>query len=399
MTTKPSSTVPSRESPTALGRLGLAIALGALVVTGACEPAAESPERIVDSAIERHGGDLFENSLIRFDFRGDDYEVIQDGGAFSYRRSYTDDTGRTIVEGMDNDGTWREVDGQPVPLDADARAEVELTVNSTIYFQFLPFRLRDPAVQLRRLESTVVSGEPYEKIEVTFLEEGGGEDWEDRFLYWFHQDDHTLDYMAYRYDRGGGGTRFRRAVNRREVGGLLLQDYENYTADPEVDDIADYDRLWEAGAVDFLSMIEIDAVEVERLDGAGRESEPLADDPGEGLEVQLGIDRPSYAPGEEVRALLRLVNRAAETLTLEFSSAQRYDLVLLTSDEEEVARWSADQMFAQVLGEERLEPGETLEFEELFAAPDAPGSYHLQGVISAREADLWARVPLQVSAP
>ena len=353
----------------------------------------------MEASIERHGGAHFEDSRIRFDFRGDLFEVNWDGGAFEYRRTYLDEEGRTVVDVMDNEGTRREVDGTPEPLDDQARGSLELTVNSTVYFAFLPFRLQDPAVRLRRLEPATVAGEPYEKIEVTFAEDGGGEDWEDRFLYWFHADDHTLDYMAYRYFRGDGGTRFRRAVNRRDVGGLLLQDYENYTADPAIDDIAEYDRFLEANDLELVSMVEIADVHVERIDGTEAEAELAGEEPAAGLEVQLGIDRPSYSPGSELQAILRVVNRSGIPVTLEFPSAQRYDLFIVGRDGEEVARWSAEQAFAQVLGEETLEPGETLEFEETLSVPDRPDSYELQGMISAPEADLWARLPFEVAEP
>ena len=63
-------------------------------------------------------------------------------------------------------------------------------------------------------------------------------------------------------------TRFRRAVNRREVGGLLVQDYENYTGDPDVGDVADYDRLFEAGGLRLVSMVVFDDLEVSAVGGA-----------------------------------------------------------------------------------------------------------------------------------
>lgn len=188
--------------------------------------------------------------------------MVRDRGRFFYERSYEEPMGAIVREWMTNEETGWEVDGDRQELDARERDRVETAVNSVVYFGFLPFRLLDPAVQLRDLGTEEVGGEPYRMVEVTFQEEGGGQDWEDRFVYWFHQDRHTLDYLAYRYHRDGGGTRFRRAVNRREVGGLLVQDYENFRAPGGISDIAEYTRLHQDGALELLSRIELEDLTV-----------------------------------------------------------------------------------------------------------------------------------------
>ena len=243
----------------------LAAVLLFCVVGAACEqpdPAMEA----VRSSIEAHGGDLFEAMEARFTFRDAHFTVWRQDGAFRYERVYTDEGGSVIREWMTNQETGREVDGEPRPLSAQERAAVETAVNSVVYFGFLPFRLLDDAARHRDLGTTEFEGRTYRKVEVTFEQEGGGADWEDRFVYWFDDQEHTLDYLAYRYYRDGGGTRFRRAVNRRNVGGLLLQDYENYTAAAgEVDDIADYDRLAARGELQLVSTIPLEGVEVRDL--------------------------------------------------------------------------------------------------------------------------------------
>jgi hypothetical protein len=228
----------------------------------ACGTEADPAARIVAEAIEVHGGARFGDALVTFRFRDDRIAVRRRAGEFRYERESVGPGGRTVREVMDNEGTWMEVDGARVPLAPDQRARTETRVNSVVYFAFLPFFLEDPAVVLRHLGEDTVEGEPYDRVEVTFRREGGGTDWEDRFVYWFHRDARTLDYLAYRYHRDGGGTRFRRAVNRREVGGLLLQDYENLAADPEIEDIAEYPRWLEEGRLRFVSMVELEDVEV-----------------------------------------------------------------------------------------------------------------------------------------
>lgn len=236
----------------------LLLSLLAASCGGTPDPAAD----IVAEAIRTHGGDRFERVEVTFGFRGADFRVLRDRGRFLYERRYTDPEGRQVREGMENSGTWREVEGERVTLPPDEQGRVETAVNSVVYFGFLPFRLDDPAVVLREMEEEEVDGELYRRVEVTFREEDGGDDWEDRFVYWFHATDHTLDYLAYRYFRGEGGTRFRRAVNRRTVGGILVQDYENYAPLDDIGDIADFHRMMEEGGLRLLSMVELDDVEV-----------------------------------------------------------------------------------------------------------------------------------------
>lgn len=221
-------------------------------------------EQVVDRAIKAHGGDRFRQSEVRFTFRGDRYRIWRQGGRYRYERTYEGSIG-TVTEVMANDTLYRTVEGERQDLTDGDRASIRTTVNSVVYFALLPFRLNDPAVQLRKLGETEIRGEPYHEIEVTFRREGGGEDWDDRFVYWFHRDQYTMDYLAYHFHSDGGGTRFREAVDRRRVGGLLLADFRNYTS-PAIDTaVEEYDRIYEERpeALDLVSEIRLEEVEVE----------------------------------------------------------------------------------------------------------------------------------------
>ena len=250
--------IPSRALLFAVGVL-------AIVLLGCSSPSAE---QIVDRAIEAHGGERFRHAEIRFTFRGDRYTRWRDGGRYRYERRYTA-AGRPVREVLANDTLYRTVGGEKVDLTPSQRASVRTTVNSVVYFAVLPYRLDDPAVQTELLGTTTVEGEPYWEVEVTFQREDGGPDWEDRFVYWIHRDAHTMDYLAYYYYRDGGGHRFRRAVNRREVGGLLLADYLNYTsAEIEGTAVEAYDSIYEnrPDRLELVSEIRMEEVEVEPIE-------------------------------------------------------------------------------------------------------------------------------------
>ncbi|WP_233992730.1 DUF6503 family protein [Salinibacter altiplanensis] len=242
-----------------------------VLLLGACT-APESPPSaavVIDSARAAHGASVLDRAVVALDFRGDAYRLRQDGGDFHYRRASTDSLGRSVTEGLTNDGRYRVVEGDTVSLSASERAAVETTVNSVAYFALLPAPLGDPAVQPTYSGRDTIDGVPYHRVKVTFQQEDGGPDWEDVFVYWFRVDTYDMDYLAYAYGQGPeeeAGTRFREAYNVRRRGGVRVADYHNYTADSlTADQLARYPDLLESGALERVSEIEIDSVQVRPL--------------------------------------------------------------------------------------------------------------------------------------
>jgi hypothetical protein len=128
---------------------------------------------------------------------------------------------------------------------------------------------------------------------------------------------------------------------------------------------------------------------------AGEESPETATD---GLQLILGIDHVTYAPGATIHMVIRVVNRLDEPRTLVFSDGQRVDAVLLDDDGEVVSRWSDGQMFTQAVGEERFEPGdEGRQWDLELTAPETPGSYRLRGLLTATAGNLETTLPVEVA--
>ena len=248
-----------------------------LLLVAACQPSAppsdteplSEAEQIVEAAIDAHGGDAYRQADITFDFREYRYRVVLDGGQYRYERTFEDSVG-TIRDVLTNEGLARAVNGTPVSLSPDDSARIMTPLNSVPYFVLLPYRLRDPAVQLDYRGTTTIEGEPYDQVEVTFREAGGGEDFEDVYMYWFHRDRHTMDYLAYTFEEGDGtDSRFRRARDIRTVGGIRFADYDNLSADWSVidGDLTRYPVLYEQGALDDVSDIDTENVEVRVVEG------------------------------------------------------------------------------------------------------------------------------------
>jgi hypothetical protein len=218
-------------------------------------PVSDSAQTIVDAAIAAHGGEAYANFGLEFDFRGRHYTAHREGGNFRYTRSFVDSTGQ-VRDVLSNQGFFREINGQKVKLPAEKDSAYTESVNSVHYFILLPYGLNDDAVNKKYLGPATIKGEPYEAVAITFEQEGGGTDYQDVFVYWFHRDRHTLDYMAYSYETDGGGLRFRKAYNSRMVGDIRFQDYVNYKAEVVPGrKVAELAAMYEAGELDSLSSI------------------------------------------------------------------------------------------------------------------------------------------------
>ena len=226
----------------------------------ACNSQPDAQE-IVDRAIARHGGDSFESVEIEFDFRDRHYKALHDGGRYRYERSWTDSMG-LVHDVLTNDGFSRKVNNQPSEVTDEYAKKYANSVNGVIYFALLPYRLNDPAVIKKYVGDSMIKGEPYYEVQVSFQEEKGGDDHDDIFIYWIHQDTYQMDYLAYEYQRDEGGSRFREAYNQREVGGILFADYVNYEGPYPTDSLANFDELFEQGKLEELSVIETENVEV-----------------------------------------------------------------------------------------------------------------------------------------
>ena len=233
-----------------------------------CEQADPTdPQHIVDKAIEAHGSSLLNNAILEFDYRGKHFVATRNNGLFSYERIYQDSTGN-VREVLNNNEVFKEVNGERVDLTEKKRYSIEETLNSVVYFGFVPFFLNDPAVIKNYLGETVVENEPYHQVEITFRQENGGPDYEDRFVYWFHKDTYTLDYLAYDFHINDGGTRLRKSFNVRTIEGVRVVDYYNYSSEalPQPGTpIETYGNMLEAGSVKLLSEIKLENVTIRPL--------------------------------------------------------------------------------------------------------------------------------------
>ena len=228
------------------------------------EPALPIGQIVIDSSLSVSKLHLLQKAKASFVFRDRTYGYSMNEGVFEYTRFQTDSAGNEILDVLTNDGLVRYWNNRPVELDEKKTNAYSNSVNSVVYFAFLPYRLNDPAVRKEYVGTAKIRDRNYHKIKVTFNEDRGGEDFQDVFYYWFHETQYTMDYMAYEYFTDGGGLRFRVATNVREVAGVIVQDYINY--EPKKDAIVTIDKIDESfnrNELEILSEIRLEDISIQ----------------------------------------------------------------------------------------------------------------------------------------
>lgn len=222
----------------------------------------ETAQSIIDKSILVSGGEKFENSTIVFDFRDKHYLAKRDNGSFQLERHFKDSL-LNIKDILNNKGFKRFINESEVEVIDSMVPRYSASVNSVHYFSVLPYGLNAKAVNKTYLEKVKIKGKTYYKVKVTFSEEGGGEDFEDVFVYWFNSETYKVDYIAYSYNENEDlGMRFREAYNERFVNGIRFVDYNNYKPKNKKTSLLDLDKSFENNELELLSKIELKNIEV-----------------------------------------------------------------------------------------------------------------------------------------
>ncbi|ARV08159.1 deoxyribose-phosphate aldolase [Winogradskyella sp. PC-19] len=220
---------------------------------------------IVNKSITVSGGDTFKNALIEFNFRDKSYRAKRNNGKFKFEREFDDSEGY-INDVIDNNGFTRFINGEVSSVTDDKKQSYIASVNSVHYFSVLPYGLNDKAVNKKLIGEEQIKNKNYYKIEVTFNKEGGGEDYEDVFIYWINKTSYKPDYLAYSYNEDDGkGRRFRESYNERYINGLRFVDYNNYKETDQFFGLNNLGKAFNENSLKLLSKIELENVNVDLI--------------------------------------------------------------------------------------------------------------------------------------
>ncbi|WP_435262074.1 hypothetical protein [Tenacibaculum sp. nBUS_03] len=163
---------------------------------------------IVENSIKKHGGDLYSNASYTFDFRGQEYSFNHDKDGYTYSLSWKDEDDTAIEIRLQNEQLLKTINNELVQLNQDDISSYREKINSVLFFVLLPFKLEDPNA--------------------------------------------TTTYKG----NNGLAVRFRSFYNRRNVNGIIFQDYNNYTCDPN-SSLKEIAELYENDKLTYVSKIEI----------------------------------------------------------------------------------------------------------------------------------------------
>lgn len=187
----------------------------------------DSAEWVITGSIQYHGGN-FENKVVEFDFRDKHYKAsFVTNENYMTRTAFMGDS--TIVDSTSGENALRRINAAAVQLSEKKSKGISNSINSVFYFALLPSKLFDTAVitDYRGIVRTNTGN--FHQVAVQFKQEGGGEDFQDKFFYWFNAETFQLSYLAYSYETNGGGIRFRSVEKHQKLNsGFVFQDYVNY---------------------------------------------------------------------------------------------------------------------------------------------------------------------------
>lgn len=227
-----------------------------------------SAQEIVDKSIEVSGGRIFDKKTVnvKFNFRDIEYKAKYAASVKTLGRLQIKEND-TIIDILKGDYFQRYINANLVSVADSMAVKYSASVNSVHYFSVLPIGLNDKAVNKKLLDEEQINNTNYYKIEVTFSQNGGGEDFEDVFIYWINSGTFKTDYLAYSYNENDGkGMRFREAYNERFVNGLRFVDYNNYKAEDKSVQLKNLAQAFEAQKLKLLSKIELENIEVQLID-------------------------------------------------------------------------------------------------------------------------------------
>ncbi len=110
------------------------------------------------------------------------------------------------------------------------------------------------------------------------------------------------------------------------------------------------------------------------------------------LQLRFELGKTAYEQGQAIQMSLTVTNGGDQPLALFFSDSQRYDFTVICGPTafcpEPIWQWSHDKVFAQVLGQEVLGPGQSVTFSETWDQRDndgqsvAPDTYQAYGSLA-----------------
>lgn len=121
------------------------------------------------------------------------------------------------------------------------------------------------------------------------------------------------------------------------------------------------------------------------------ESQIVTNDSQEENKLKFTLEKAKSKGSTSRNYIYTISNEGNKTVTLSFSTSQRYDYELKNKAKERITRFSHGRAFMQVIGEEKLAPGESVSYDIALKNLE-PGEYELTVYSVAKGVDESATV-------
>jgi len=116
-----------------------------------------------------------------------------------------------------------------------------------------------------------------------------------------------------------------------------------------------------------------------------------------GFGASLRTDQAVYRSGEPIRITFEVFNHAPTPVRFDFTSSQRYDVVIEDQQGKEIWRWSSGRMFTMALGQETVGPAKPqLTYEAEYTAKLKAGRYGIKGLLTDANRQISATISVEV---
>jgi len=113
--------------------------------------------------------------------------------------------------------------------------------------------------------------------------------------------------------------------------------------------------------------------------------------------ISMSTDKMSYSVGEPIKMTLKVFNYTEEDIVFHFNTAQRYDFIIEDEEGSKIWRWSEGRMFAQMLGEEILEPtNPEIIYTTEYKGKLSPGYYKVTGILVPQDRLMSGSIIIEV---
>lgn len=140
-------------------------------------------------------------------------------------------------------------------------------------------------------------------------------------------------------------------------------------------------KVWFAKGVGVIGWSSMNIQGPERFDLNDAEIGQVRYPMSKGIAISANFPHPkiNLETQRTISAAITLTNHSSETLRLDFSSSQRFDIILMNAAGEAIHRLSASQVFLQVLGSEMIKAGKSITYSGKLNLPEGlkAGNYAL----------------------